>query len=617
MTYLGKIKPVAVRIGHFLRFHRYHVAAIVLLSWWCLPYFTTGNKVNLGDFTFFAQAYEAMRVSILNYHQFPWFNPWVSGGVPLYANPQMGVFSIQMVLVLLFGTVQGLKIAIAFYTFLGYGAMYLLLRKYFKLEKYLSTCLSLIWLFCTFFVAHLPEHFTFVWYMLAPYFIYLALTMKDWKRGLLFGGSFAIMALSQIHNPFMHISLICAVIILVRLCIERGNRRAILVCLCAAVGIFVVLAGHRAILTYENVYDFPRVVLDNPPRFTAAILGPLLPLSLSHPYHFLNYPQAPALQYGYVEATTTIGASALIAAFVGILYIVFQFYKDAGLHIKSLKKFVPALILLSLAALCFVLAFGAFAPWAPYNLLKHLPVFSQMRVSTRWFLFFDLGLLVFIGLVVMQAGKKSFLRFVVYTLITIGVLEMFTMNVGYQANLFSYNPVIAPKPITSYPFEQTSYFGQTRQLPGGGTIPNDGNMPALYREYEATTYNLGILYANDSLVQLALDPRHNPGHPTCPWEEGCHFVRSNNAVVTMWSPNEIKLKRTGPGPILLNMNNSNYFVINGNRNTRIKVAEPFTDFVVANSDATKDIDIRVEPSILTVFKKVVRKAESLVHSSKK
>jgi hypothetical protein len=55
-----------------------------------------------GDWAYFLQIYEAARLSILEYHQFPWWNPWNLGGVPLYANPQFGLVSIQMPLVLLF-----------------------------------------------------------------------------------------------------------------------------------------------------------------------------------------------------------------------------------------------------------------------------------------------------------------------------------------------------------------------------------------------------------------------------------------------------------------------------------------------------------------------------------
>ena len=66
------------------------------------------------DWPYFAQIYEAARISILKYHQFPWINSWSLVGVPLFANPQYGLFSIPMLLVLLFGTVARLHDVLSF-----------------------------------------------------------------------------------------------------------------------------------------------------------------------------------------------------------------------------------------------------------------------------------------------------------------------------------------------------------------------------------------------------------------------------------------------------------------------------------------------------------------------
>lgn len=564
----------------------------------------------MGDFTFFCQAYEAMRASILQYHQFPWFNPWMSGGVPLYGNPQMGLFSIQMPLVLLFGTVSGLKLSYVIYTFAGYASMYILLRRYFKVGALIATLLSLIWIFSSFFVAHLPAHFTFVWYMLAPAFFYLALTVKNWKGGLWLGGAFATMALSQIHNAFMHITLLTGFIILGRLIFDKQNRRLLLKALLAAAAIFIVVAGHRFLFTFQNVHDFPREVVDVIPHPLSAMLGVLLPLSMARPLQFLNYPQNPFVPHGYHEATATIGIFGLIALLVSLFFLGYQVFsqKRATLTILA-RQYKLHICLLLLAGLFLTTGLGAFAPWAPYSLIKHLPVFNEMRVCTRWFLFFDLTILIFIGIMVDRAPHKSFYRFTAIGLLALGVIELLALNVGYQAAEFHSKAVVAPKSSSHYTFVQTSYFGETRKLVNGGTIPDDGNMPAAYREYEATTYNEGILYANDALVQLALDPQRSPGHPTCPIEEGCKFVRSNNAKVVSWSPNKIVLQRTGKGYIYLNMNNSNYFVINGQRNENIRVAEPFTDFAIKTPEDQKTITVQIKPTMGTFVHKVVHKIE--------
>jgi hypothetical protein len=70
---------------------------------------------------------------------------------------------------------------------------------------------------------------------------------------------------------------------------------------------------------------------------------------------------------------------------------------------------------------------------------------------------------------------------------------------------------------------------------------------------EATDNNVGEPLASDSLLYktfLGDTYRciYQPARVPCP------FVISKNATINYWSPNAIKLTRTGPGPISLDMN---------------------------------------------------------------
>lgn len=516
----------------------------------------------------------------------------MSGGVPLYANPQMGVFSLQMLLVLIFGAPIGLKLALIVYTIMGYLSMYLLLRKFFRVEKLISTCLSLLWIFCSFFVSHLPSHFTFAWYMLTPFFLYLALTVKGWKGGLFLGSTFAVMAQSQIHNPFFHISLLVGIVLLFRLIRDSVMRKQLLICLGVAAVIFVVLAGHRVLLTAQNVHDFSRYGQGDPAAdHYTEFMGLLAPFSVEHHIQAFNTPQIPEAPFGFGEATATIGIAAHIAVVIAIVYVVYLFRENIHKKIRASKGLTIPLLILGIAALCLALGLGRFSRYAPYSFLKHVPIFGEMRVSTRWFLFVNLFLLLFMGLASMLMTRRSFARFAMQILLVLGVLETFALNVGYQNVTLSHEPVKPAKASYQYPFSQTALFGATRFLPDGSKV-QDNTGPHGYREYDATLYNEGVLYANDSLVQLALSHNYHTGHPTCPWEQGCGLIKSNNARIISWSPNAIKLQRTAGGPISLNMNNSKYFLINGRRDTALKVAEPYRDFTINNPAKTITLEIR-------------------------
>ncbi|MEK6868024.1 MAG: hypothetical protein AABX98_04325, partial [Nanoarchaeota archaeon] len=69
--------------------------------------------------------YEAVpRATILQYMQFPLWNPWQCAGNVMLANPQSSFFSIHFPLTLLFGEVMGTKLAIPLYLFIGLLGMW-------------------------------------------------------------------------------------------------------------------------------------------------------------------------------------------------------------------------------------------------------------------------------------------------------------------------------------------------------------------------------------------------------------------------------------------------------------------------------------------------------------
>jgi len=179
------------------------------------------------------------------------------------------------------------------------------------------------------------------------------------------------------------------------------------------------------------------------------------------------------------------------------------------------------------------------------------------------------------------------------------VLELLCINVGYQAHVLRHPAVAPSKTSYRYAFTQTAYFGSETTLPDGSKLPPSYSVPRFYREYDATLYNQGVLFANDALVQLGANAKYHSGHPTCPVEAGCSFIRTHNAKLVYWSPNKIVLQRTGSGGIALNMNNSDYYVINGKRNSSLRVTEPYKDFII--HDPSKVITLSVDPSLVNAL----------------
>src|SRR5580698_351934 len=87
----------------------WHYALLLLIH---IHFFECGQKAAARDMldVFYPWA-DAVRLSILKYHQFPWWNPWAMSGQPLFADPaSVAVFMPDTLLVLVFGPVLGLKL---------------------------------------------------------------------------------------------------------------------------------------------------------------------------------------------------------------------------------------------------------------------------------------------------------------------------------------------------------------------------------------------------------------------------------------------------------------------------------------------------------------------------
>ncbi|HUQ08158.1 MAG TPA: hypothetical protein VM261_36940, partial [Kofleriaceae bacterium] len=80
------------------------------------------------DWRYFQSWIEVGRRAIVWFHQAPLWNPYGCGGEVLLANPQSEVASPTFLLPLVFGTALGIKLTILFYLFCAFDGMYRLAR---------------------------------------------------------------------------------------------------------------------------------------------------------------------------------------------------------------------------------------------------------------------------------------------------------------------------------------------------------------------------------------------------------------------------------------------------------------------------------------------------------
>ena len=175
------------------KFHLFTGVTLILLV--ISPLLYIGEKAIIGDGNILLQRLEAMRQTIIVFHQWPSLNIWNAGGQPLEGHAGIFPISIKGLFVLLFGTQQGLNITIILYVISGYIGSWLLASIFWK-NSLIRNSFALLLLVNLPLLFHLSAgHIIFYVYYLFPLLLFYFLKFSDdkWagiKAGIVFSLAF-------------------------------------------------------------------------------------------------------------------------------------------------------------------------------------------------------------------------------------------------------------------------------------------------------------------------------------------------------------------------------------------------------------------------------------------
>ncbi len=554
----------------------------------------SGDKIIPGDTDYYFQTYEAFRRSILEFGQFPFWNPWMDGGIPLFANIQFGLISLQSPFILLFGSVIGMKIAIVLYQLVGFFGFRKLFRDGFKTDAVRSILLAYIPIFGSFFVLRtIAGHFTFLLIAFVPWLIYFFIGRDKKYSWLWFALIYSFMIWSTPHYTTIMSLMVVGVWFLYevinRLITARRSQawkeflektKKDLFFFMKAGGLILVFCAYRLFFVVQYLKDFPRLESAKDEPFTGLYQGLY---SIWGPDQYRSPPLLPS-NYGWVETATYIGIGTLVCLLlVAGVYGASRFirkHKDAAQKLFA----YPVFLLGALFSTFFVLGMGNFGELSPYRLLNHLPVFDSMRVPTRWLLWSAL-----FALFILAVYKGAKFKKAINIILFLTVIELFMTGSHIMGKAFFVR-------IDQYRSPQAA-FNQVYlyRIPRPAYLP-DKNFQTVYwydeNLTETTRNNLGQVIAGDSLVDTRI-----PGSTIrCGSNQiNCRFT-SENVKMTYWSPNKIVLERTAPGSVNINMNPGRGWKVNGKYIfAGYKVTDPHGEFII--DDPAQTITLEYAPSL--------------------
>lgn len=555
MTFAQKL--VSKHSGAILSF-----ATILPILAACWPILVSGNSFPSGDFDMQVQMTEAAKISIIEYGQFPSWNPWVNGGVPLFADPQFGLPTPQTLISFFTSSAMAWKITFVCYLIVGFFAMKALVRYLLSLflgsketasTIMLSILLGYIWVFNSFFWSRFNGgHLTFITLLLLPLGIYLVATFNRTKarcyQTVLF---FTFLLYAALHYPTIFTIITVSAISFLLLVVEltekvlrreplRGrlfslesSQRVIFLCATLFVSILLALPRIYTSLKYIITADANRSFEQE--NFFGIWSGLD---ALFSPFGSYTTPLA---TYGPFEATNYLGPPTAIGCTLLLLVCAYIHKKD--MHRKLMRKgstYIASFAVLGIAA--FLIGLGG----AVFKVLQQLPAFSMMRVSTRYFLITALCILVMIALLFGYASlSKSFRS----PRVTAAFLLLLLLSIPLQVRS---NTEWASRQWNKNTTLDTTSMGIARSSKNLPPEPvQDWHIDHTRAQFSVTKAT--VHHKTQLITDNALTPTASIGTQRCE-SASCDFIISKNASVLSWSPNSITLHKTGDGPVELNMN---------------------------------------------------------------
>ncbi len=331
----------------------------------CRWVFTQGGGTD--DWRMFSGAWEAARVSLLEYHQWPSWNPWHCGGIVLYQDPQAGFPGPLFLLTFWWlPAVAGMKVWIVGHLFAGALGAWAVVRSRggHPGEGLLAAAMVSACGFCA-------EHFGGGHASFAPFLLFPWLLLAhrkavvDPRWTVVTASLLAVCVFSGATYPLPLMAVGLGIDSLLRLG-DPAARRGLVVALPLTALLFVLLSAVRLLPVLAFLLEHPRLMPLDDSMTVAEVIQTWV--TRDHPRAF------PGHVYVWPEYGNYIGVVPV--TLLGVALVVGFVRRDA---LRADRR--ADLYLLAGLVWC---ALGNIPGFSLFGLLHELPVYRSLRVPSRF-----------------------------------------------------------------------------------------------------------------------------------------------------------------------------------------------------------------------------------------
>ena len=470
------------------------------------PLFRMMNRAgNYNDWDFFTEPIWIAWRTLHHYHQFPMWDPYRCGGIALFASPFLSLLTPLSTLPLIFPLMLGLHLEVPLYLAIGWAGGYFLARVIGRGPIGALACATLFPASSWFFAHFAVGHFSFMPFVYAPWLvglIWLARGERIIALSVVAGLVSALTFLESGDEVAMYSAPLLAVVA-IWLTVERRQPWPLIALL--GTGIFAI--GFSAIRLLPTL----TVVTSRPVAcFEADSLNTFMHALFSRNQDVHQY--LPHLAWPFDAYSAYIGFLFPALAVIGV----------ATQSRKTRLWTVAALFVFAISA-------GRFASWAPWPIIHHLPMFSSVRVPSRFLMLFTLvvGVLAAFGADTLAGWLRPWGAVAALIIILVGAVDLWsvgTRNLRMQA-------VEVKSDLPDDPFRQWWN-------------------PDTHEMLNVALSNRGAINCYTSIKQVKNAIGYN--QPRYRGEE--YLLNDGRVSLTNWSPNRLEYEADANGPTQLVIN---------------------------------------------------------------
>ncbi len=557
----------------------------------CLPVLANFSMWGIQDWDqhMFYQA--APRSVALDYGQFPLWNPFYTGGMPLFANPQSTFLSPVWLLVLGLGPVWGLKIEIWLHLVIGMMGAYLVARHY-RIGASAAILAAAVFMLSSMYSLSLAVGMTtFATIAFVPWLMLFFLkAFADLRYAWVAGAVAALMyfggGLFPLINTLTFIAVFCVFAVLLR---ETGLRQTVTV-----VGVMLLvmfgLGAIKFLPSFELIRQFPRPESDYSGYSLSSLAYSLLGRDQTLTAVLSMPMEKPGFLTGISYALDENGMYIGVIPFVLFLIGVAASFRRFRVWILTLAVFVW-------------LSFGNRVPLSLWQALRHLPLFSALRVAQRFrFVFLlavallvALGFQALLGYLTRATPRRRLLRAVEIGLVALVVVDLIVVSSAPLAEAFQIPPQAAPPRDAFHQLWELPRYnkdGPFAEPADKVTDPAEAYRRDMYNSwsalYPSLLANQGTVHAYEALfVPRKAIPLGSDRY------QGEVFLRGTGGTVAyrLWSPNRlvIDIKAAGDGYVVVNQNYHTGWRVSGAAARRVEPLEGLMAVKVTPQDSTIEL----------------------------